>query len=178
MACCGTQFTPSGRGRAIGKLDGVEKIGLDPAHLRQGHVLDVAEYAGFASKPNVKRLGTEVFAKLKSFEKPHAIRFAVIPRPPDFRALLQWTDRVLPVVGGWNRAAFYHAATGKPDEAGFQTGDHLRNVRPQSIRTVFESFRRKKRNHVKPDGALRTSGQDKAGVSIAFHAGEGGIVLL
>ncbi len=91
---------------------------------------------------------------------------------------MQRADCVLPVIGGWNRATFYHAATGKPDKAGLQIGDHLRNVRAQSIRTVFESSRRKKRNHVKPDGALRTSGQDQAGVSIAFHAGEGGIVLL
>src|SRR5262245_25087257 len=118
----------------MGVLNDIEKVVAHPAHLVHRNMLAFAKDAGLTAKADIQRLSTEVFAELKKLKQTHTLRPAVIPWPPAFLSLNQGANRVFPIVGSLNGAAFDNTTAGKTNEARFQVSYQLGDVRSKTIR--------------------------------------------
>ena len=162
MAVLGPERAPRAGGRAVGVLDGIQRVLHQLPHLVQRHDLLVRH----AAIDDEERLRAEVLAHLEILVKAEAVRRVILPDVVLGAALGRVADGLLPAVGQAHHVAFDPAAAGEADEARLQPGQHLGQVGPQAVRAALPGPLRKERHHVQPERAGPAGADNQARLGV------------
>ena len=139
---------PSGRRRAVGELDQVERVLDVRVELVDRHELAGVELAGHAAVEDRQRLGADVLRQLEVLEEAQAERLVVVRRRPVHELVVPAVDdeRAGPptspiVFFHWYRDSRSRPSTmqppGKRRKPGFSVREHLAEVLAEPVRPVL-----------------------------------------